>query len=100
MLDTLLLANDLRESITLAPMNTGNTRPYAHARSLGTFSRMADYPFTQRLHRGLYYTVVELAVEGGVPNVMDYVTQAAEMRCSSCNKTSQQSIRTIRELYP
>jgi len=99
-LDTLRLANDLQESITLAPMNTGNTRPYAHPRGLGTFSRMADYPFTHRLHRGLYYTVVELAVEGGVSNVMEYVTQVAEMRCSSCDKTSQQSIRTIRKLYP
>ncbi|MGA2357842.1 MAG: hypothetical protein ABSF66_02500 [Terriglobales bacterium] len=99
-MDTLRLANDLQESITLAPMNTGNTRPYAHPRGLGTFSRMADYPFTQRLHRGLYYTVVELAVEGGVSNVMEYVTQVAEMRCSSCDKTSQQSIRTIRKLYP
>ena len=99
-LDTLRLANDFQGSITLAPMNTGNTRPYAHARSLATFSRMGDYPFAQRLHRGLYYAVVELAVEGGVPNVMDYVTQAAEMRCSSCDKASQQSIRTIRKLYP
>jgi hypothetical protein len=44
--------------------------------------------------------VVELAVEVGVPNVMDYVIEAAEMRCSSCEKTSVQGIRIVKKLYP
>ncbi len=99
-LDTLRLATDFRKSITLASMNTGNTRPYAHPRGLSTFSRMADYPFEGRLHRGLHYTVVELAVEVGVLNIMDYVTEAAEMRCSTCDKTKTQTIRTINKLCP
>ncbi len=99
-LDTLGLATDLQERITLAPMNTGNTRPYAHARGLSTFSRMMDYPFEERLRRGPYYTVVELAVEVGVQDITEYVIQVAEMKCSTCDKTNGQSIRTIRELYP
>src|SRR4051812_23672028 len=75
-LDTLRLATDCETTITLAPMNTGNTRPFAHPRGLLTLCRMADYPFHERLRRGPYYTVVELAVEGGVKNVMDYVVEA------------------------
>jgi hypothetical protein len=81
-------------------MNTGNTRPFAHPRSLSTFSRLEDYPFEERLNRGTYYAVVELAVEGGVTDIMKYVTEAAEMQCSTCDKTKAQSIRTVRKLYP
>ena len=98
-LDTLRLTIDLIDKVTLAPMNTGNTRPFAHPRGLTTFSRMADYPFESRLRLGLYYAVVELAVDGGVRNVMDYVIEAAEMRCSSCDKSKDQSIVTTRMLY-
>jgi hypothetical protein len=98
-LDTLRLATDLQQSITLAPMNTGNTRPFAHERSLQTFRRMAEYPFEERLHRGLYYTAVELAVEIGVPNIMDYLIEAAEMKCSTCDKESQ-TIQMVGKLYP
>jgi hypothetical protein len=96
----LRVSTDLQQGITLAPMNTGNTRPYAHERSLSTFSRMTDYPFGKRLGRGPYYTVVELAVEIGVPDVMQYVVRAAEMKCSSCAATGGQSIRATKELYP
>lgn len=99
-LDTLRLSTDFQTSITLAAMNTGNTRPYAHPRGLSTFRRMADYPFKERLRRGLYYTVVELAVDGGVHNIIDYVIRAAEMRCSTCDKTKTRKIVTVRELYP
>ena len=99
-LDTLRLTNNLQESITLAPMNTGNTRPIAHVRGLSIFKRMVDYPFQERLKRGLYYTVVELAVETGVPNIMDYLIQAAEMRCSTCETGNNQVIQTVRRLYP
>ena len=48
-LDTLRLATDFNQSITLAPMNTGNTRPFAHPRGLATFSPMKDYPFQSQL---------------------------------------------------
>jgi hypothetical protein len=99
-LDTLRLATDFEPRITLTPMNTGNTRPYAHQRGLWTFSRMSEYPFKERLKRPLYYTVVELAVEVGVRNIMDYVIEAAEMRCSTCEKTTLPTLRMIKKLYP
>jgi hypothetical protein len=99
-LDTFRLATDFLQYITLAPMNTGNTRPFAHPRGLETFGRMGEYPFEARLHRGLYYTVVELAVEGGVPNIMDYAIEAALMQCSTCDKTNSQFLQTVRTLYP
>jgi len=99
-LDTLRLASDFRQRITLATMNTGNTRPYAHPRGLATFSRMEDYPFENRLHRDPYYTVVELAVEVGVPNVMEYLIEAAQMRCSTRDKANTPNIEIVRKLYP
>lgn len=99
-LDTLRLATDFQQNITLARMNTGNTRPFAHPRGLSTFSRMADYPFEERLRRSLYYTVVELAVECGVPNIMDYVIEAARMRCSSCDRDRGPRIQTMTKLFP
>lgn len=98
--DTLRLASDFDQSITLAPMNTGNTRPFAHPRGLSTFSRMADYPFLKRLPRGPYYAVVELAVEGGVPNIMDYLIEVVHMRCSSCDRTGAQRVQTVSRVYP
>jgi hypothetical protein len=71
-LDTRTLAEHYIESITLSPMNTGNTLPFAHPRGKATFSRMQDYPYQERLKRGPYYTVVELAVEGGVYDIARY----------------------------
>jgi len=98
-LDTLRVATDFKERITLARMNTGNTRPFAHRRGLATFSRMADYPFQERIQRRLE-PVVELAVEVGVTDIMRYAVEVAEMQCSTCDKRNVQTIRTIRTLYP
>jgi uncharacterized protein DUF7002 len=78
-LETLPLALDYEASITLSPMNSGNTLPVAHPRGLATFRRMKDYPFAERLKYGPYYTVVELAVEGGVPDVCKYVVRSETM---------------------
>ena len=78
-LDTRSLASDYAGSITLSPMNSGNTLPIAHPRGTATFSRMRDYPFQERVKRGPYYTVVELAVEGGVPNVANYTIRVDSM---------------------
>jgi hypothetical protein len=78
-LDTLSLVKDYEASITLSPMNSGNTLPIAHPRGLKTFSKMKDYPFKERLKRGPYYTVVELAVEGGVKNIVNYTIRVDVM---------------------
>jgi hypothetical protein len=92
-LETLPLVKDHEASITLSPMNSGNTLPIAHPRGLKTFSKIKDYPFTERLKRGPYYTVVELAVEGGVKNVVDYTIRVDVMISDG------EGIRTIRTLY-
>jgi len=78
-LETLPIARDYTSTITLSPMNSGNTLPIAHPRGTATFSKMKDYPFRERLKRGLQYTVVELAIEGGVPNVVKYATRVETM---------------------
>lgn len=75
-LETLAIAKDYQPSITLSPMNSGNTLPIAHPRGIATFSKMADYPFQERLKRGLHYTVVELAIDRGVPNIVNYTIRA------------------------
>ena len=61
---------------------------------------MTNYPFQARLHRGPYYLVVELAVEGGVSNIMDYVIEAAEMQCTTCDRHKEHDVRKIKSLYP
>ena len=78
-LDTLALAADYAKSITLSPMNSGNTLPFAHPRGIATFSRMEDYPFQDRIRRGANYTVVELAVDRGVPDVVKYLIRVDSM---------------------
>jgi hypothetical protein len=71
-LETLALVIDYQDSVTLSSMNSGNTLPIAHPRGIATFKRLNEYPFRERLKRGSYYAVVELAVEGGVKNIRDY----------------------------
>jgi len=78
--DTLSMATAHQNSITLSPMNSGNTVPFAWERGLSTFRRMAEYPFEERLKRGPYYTVVELAVDRGVPDIKKY-TQRVDVLC-------------------
>lgn len=99
-LDTRRVAEDHADKLTLAPMNTGSTQPFAHPRGLSTFRRMADYPFEKRLPRGPYYRAVELAVPAGVGNITDYVTEVAEMQCSGCDKDRKQEIVLRKVLYP
>lgn len=78
-LDTKSLATAYAERVTLTPMNTGNTLPIAHPRGRATFSRMEDYPFEERIRRGPYYTVVELAVEGGVQDIIKHTIRVDSM---------------------
>jgi hypothetical protein len=41
---------------------------------------MRHYPFSERLVRGLYYTVVEVAVDVAVPDILNFVTSVDYMR--------------------
>ncbi len=56
--------------IWLTPMNTGSTSPMGHPRGLATFKRVVDFPFeSRRKGRALKDVVVELAVDGLVPDI-------------------------------
>src|SRR5260370_13158272 len=81
------------QQITLSPMNSGSTSPFAHPRGIDTFKSVEDYPFAKRLHRGDNYCVVELAVDGGVPDIVKYTLRATH---TSCIKSQ---LRTSKILY-
>jgi len=80
-LDTLRFVRRYEQKIVLSPMNSGNTQPIAHPRSPETFKKMCDYPFQERAHRGNYYQIVELAVEGGA-DVTESVLSVDLMQCA------------------
>ena len=75
-----------RNRITLAPMNTGNTRPIAHTRGLDTFRSIPDYPYEDRKRRNLE-RVVELVVEYSVPDIEEFVLRVDKMKCKEVRET-------------
>ena len=60
-------------------MNSGNTNPFPQGRGKGSFMRMSQYPFAARRKRGVYYTVVELAVDRDIPDILDFLLSAETM---------------------
>lgn len=71
-----------RDTIELAPMNTGCTKPMAHPRGADTFLSIADYPYaTWKKKRRRGERVVELTVLGGVPDIADYVEEVSIRSC-------------------
>jgi hypothetical protein len=84
-IDSYRLAAAYEKTITLCPLNSGNTIPFAQQRGKNSLMRMSEYPFQERLARGPYYTVVELAVETGVPDILDFVLSADYMTSSGRN---------------
>jgi hypothetical protein len=74
--DSYRLAMAYQNAITLCPMNSGNTIPFAQKRGKNSLMKMSDYPFQERLVRGPYYTVVELAVDKGIPNILEFIVSA------------------------
>jgi Family of unknown function (DUF7002) len=71
--DTASLVAAHVDQITLAPINTGSTIYNPRPRGVGTFLPIADYPFDDWRRRHSRRTaVVELAVLGGVQDVVDH----------------------------
>lgn len=69
------------EHVSLAPYNTGATMPIAVARGSGTFRPVADYPFDAwRRKRPAWDAVVELAVDGGVADIVEHVIRVERRR--------------------
>lgn len=80
-LNTATLVAEYRDSITLAPMNTGCTRPFPHPRGKDTFLPIDRYPYAEwRAARKRGERVVELAVAGGVHNVRAHVRRVTAMK--------------------
>ncbi len=77
--DSYRLAMAYESKITLCPLNSGDTVPFAHNRGKNSLMQMSEYPFRERLARGPYYAVVELAVDMGVPDIFDFVVSADYM---------------------
>jgi hypothetical protein len=72
--DTAELLRRHGSRVTLSPINSGNTMMNARPRGLETFQPLESYPFDERRRAGLT-PVVELAVEGSVPDIATLVVR-------------------------
>lgn len=61
----------------LSPINSGCTKPYPHPRSKNLFQPLRNYPFQERLSRGLS-PCAEVAIPHSVPDVERFVLRATE----------------------
>ncbi len=70
------------KKIWLCPYNSGCTKPFPHPRSYSIFSRIEDYPYQEwRCKRGRSGDiVVELCIDGGVSNIVDFVEHGYVIR--------------------
>jgi hypothetical protein len=78
-LDSYRFVKSYERQITLCAMNSRNTNPFPQRRGKNSFMSMSQYPFAARRKRGVYYTVVELAVDTDIPNILDFVLTASSM---------------------
>jgi hypothetical protein len=65
--DTGSLLDECADRILLSPMNSGATLPMPWPRSIGMFKSIEDYDFEARRKKA--DPIVELTVEGGIPNL-------------------------------
>jgi uncharacterized protein DUF7002 len=71
---------NFRSQITLAPINTGATKPMPAPRGNSTILSIDDYPYAARTMTHPREPVVELAVAPGVPNVVAFVRRVVVMK--------------------
>jgi len=77
-LDTASFVAAHEAEIWLCHMNSGNTFPFAHARDLTAFKRIADYPVASR--GDPVKKVVELLVDHHVLDIADHVIEVRRMQ--------------------
>jgi hypothetical protein len=80
LLDTASVLRVHGERVTLAPMNTGATKPMPHPRGRNTFLPMGEYPFEARRKSKGKDAIVECAVTGGVRDAADHVLRVYRAR--------------------
>lgn len=79
--DSTLLLERHGPRVTLSPINSGATMYTPPPRGRHTFLPIASYPFDERRRaRGLRNAVVELAVDGGVPDIRDVAVRVERRR--------------------
>lgn len=71
------------DRVLLAPMNTGCTKPWPHPRGPKTFAPIAEYPYDERRRKKGADAIVELAVEGCVPDIEELVIKVEEVQPSN-----------------
>lgn len=77
--DTMLVLGTHADRASLSPINSGCTKPFPHPRGSATFLRLPQYPFGQwRKKRPLNDSIVELAVDYGIPDLRDFVVDVKE----------------------
>ncbi|WP_082100805.1 DUF7002 family protein [Pseudomonas syringae pv. coryli] len=79
-IDTRSLLNDYENHTWLCHMNSGNTFPYATARTPAIFQTIANYP--SKRDGTPAKDVVEVVIENSIPNISQYVTQVRRMKGS------------------
>jgi hypothetical protein len=76
-LETERLIDIYGDTVTLSPINAGSTVYKAAPRGMETFKGIADYDYESwRKKRGPRTAIAELAVEYGVPDILDFTVQA------------------------
>lgn len=69
-----------RDRITLSPINSGATGPFAAPRGLSTFRSIEAYPYAERRRINRREPAVELAVLHGVPDLARFARRVVRMR--------------------
>lgn len=73
-LDTAMLMQSHGETVELSPLNSGAVHPAAnYPRGVGTFSRVADYPWQARIAIAPSEPIVELTVPYSVDDIGDLI---------------------------
>lgn len=78
-IDTESFVRDYEKKIMLCRMNSGNTFPMPHARTLRDFMTIANYPARPR-SGGPIKKVVEVVTDYSIPNIKDYVIEVRSIQ--------------------
>lgn len=80
-IDTAALIAVYAPRTRLCRLNSGNTWPMPHPRGIDDFKRIGDYPMKKRVKKPVK-PVVEVVVEGLIPDIEKYVVQVRRMKGS------------------